>query len=385
MKTKKCLKLSALVLSAIVITNTAMGIERQFVINGDYSVLTQDKWFGDYYVRNGQVDTMLKVGGWGDSYLSMIKMPINLPVPGRVVLMSVNLNLYSFGSTRPTTMGKVYWTAPWSENSTSDHWSLIQNNQFQYPPVNSLPAPPVNGWYSIDIGAEYYNWLTGGYQNYGIGLFPLNNDNRFNYFYSSRGYDSSLRPRIVVNYEMMPYFKVPLPGGKYWKCNTVPGGSSTHQGANFYAIDFSYRHYDEQGNLIENKTDIPILAAADGTVIETGNDPVYNGNYVKLDHDLDNLWGTGIQTVYLHMKNGTVAVHQGQFVHQGDLLGIMGTTGESTGVHLHFQFYFKHQGSSQATVGDNSMLNLISVEDSYPINSFLEGYFYQSSNSHWSF
>jgi murein DD-endopeptidase MepM/ murein hydrolase activator NlpD len=53
------------------------------------------------------------------------------------------------------------------------------------------------------------------------------------------------------------------------------------------------------------------------------------GNLVVVDH------GNGLSTAYGHMSS--IAVSSGQSVAQGTVLGGMGTTGNSTGVHLHFE------------------------------------------------
>jgi murein DD-endopeptidase MepM/ murein hydrolase activator NlpD len=72
----------------------------------------------------------------------------------------------------------------------------------------------------------------------------------------------------------------------------------------------------------------PIGAAAAGTVILAGWNGGY-GNMVVVDH------GGGISTGYAHMSSISVSV--GQSVGQGTVVGGMGTTGSSTGVHLHFE------------------------------------------------
>ena len=75
----------------------------------------------------------------------------------------------------------------------------------------------------------------------------------------------------------------------------------------------------------------PILAAADGQVIvvKTGGWDGGYGNYVVIQHP------NGLQTLYGHMS--AVLVSVGQHVDQGQEIGKMGSTGESTGVHLHFE------------------------------------------------
>ncbi len=77
-------------------------------------------------------------------------------------------------------------------------------------------------------------------------------------------------------------------------------------------------------------TGTPILAAMSGKVVSTGQTRVY-GNYVILDH------GNGYQTVYMHMSK--IIATKGQWVSQGTRIGLVGSTGYSTGPHLHFTVY----------------------------------------------
>lgn len=72
----------------------------------------------------------------------------------------------------------------------------------------------------------------------------------------------------------------------------------------------------------------PIAAARSGTVIVAGWSGGY-GNLVVVDH------GGGLSTAYAHLSS--IAVSVGQGVGQGTVVGGMGTTGHSTGVHLHFE------------------------------------------------
>jgi len=72
----------------------------------------------------------------------------------------------------------------------------------------------------------------------------------------------------------------------------------------------------------------PIFAVADGTVISASYSGGY-GNRVILDH------GGGLTTVYAHCSS--LAVRAGQTVRQGQRIGAVGSTGLSTGPHLHFE------------------------------------------------
>ena len=71
-----------------------------------------------------------------------------------------------------------------------------------------------------------------------------------------------------------------------------------------------------------------ILSAADGTVIRTAYSSGY-GNYVMVDH------GGGVVTLYAHAYK--ILVHVGDKVKRGDTLALVGTTGMSTGCHIHFE------------------------------------------------
>lgn len=81
---------------------------------------------------------------------------------------------------------------------------------------------------------------------------------------------------------------------------------------------------------IANHNGGPILAADSGTVVVAGwTDNTGYGNRVVIDH------GNGYKTLYGHMSRIDVVV--GQTVRRGDQLGMMGSTGRSTGTHLHFE------------------------------------------------
>ena len=81
-----------------------------------------------------------------------------------------------------------------------------------------------------------------------------------------------------------------------------------------------------------------IVAALDGVVVDHGFDSSM-GNYVVILHGYYAPTGKYIKTTYMHMKSGsfTAAVVDNAKIKAGTALGIMGSTGNSTGPHLHFQ------------------------------------------------
>lgn len=78
-----------------------------------------------------------------------------------------------------------------------------------------------------------------------------------------------------------------------------------------------------------------IYASAAGTVVKVKWGNTGYGNYIIIDH------GNGIQTLYAH--NSNLYVKQGQYVNQGDIIAAMGSTGNSTGTHLHFEIRINGQ------------------------------------------
>lgn len=94
---------------------------------------------------------------------------------------------------------------------------------------------------------------------------------------------------------------------------------------------------------IANSRGTPVRAAADGTVAYVGREPWYHGTdrawVVILSH------GNGIKTIYVHLQARPVdGIKKGKHVDQGQLIGLMGSTGRSTGPHLHFGVWLNRKG-----------------------------------------
>ncbi|MBF0325055.1 MAG: peptidoglycan DD-metalloendopeptidase family protein [Alphaproteobacteria bacterium] len=97
----------------------------------------------------------------------------------------------------------------------------------------------------------------------------------------------------------------------------------------------------------------PIQAAGDGTIEMAGFNGAY-GNYVRIRH------GSGFATAYAHMSRIAQGIHNGRRVSQGQIVGFVGSTGRSTGPHLHYEVL---QGHAQ--------INPLSVK--MPTNTKLAG------------
>src|SRR5207245_11607049 len=79
----------------------------------------------------------------------------------------------------------------------------------------------------------------------------------------------------------------------------------------------------------------PVFAAADAAVVvarsmtDSSGALVGYGNYVVIQHD------AGLKTLYGHLM--TIGVKEGDIVKRGQLIGLVGSTGNSTGPHTHFE------------------------------------------------
>ncbi len=74
----------------------------------------------------------------------------------------------------------------------------------------------------------------------------------------------------------------------------------------------------------------PIFAAGDGVIDKIGRNGGY-GNYIRIKHN------GSLKTAYAHMRRFAKGMKSGKRVKQGDVIGYVGTTGRSTGPHLHFE------------------------------------------------
>jgi len=127
----------------------------------------------------------------------------------------------------------------------------------------------------------------------------------------------SSAPRRIANEPYIGGGGIEQPG---YYSNPLPGSAITQSVHGWNAVD------------IGAARGTPIYAAADGIVIIVRNNGVWNGgygNYVVITH------GNGTQTLYSHMSHAIVSF--GQSVLSGQIIGYVGSTGESTGPHLHFE------------------------------------------------
>jgi murein DD-endopeptidase MepM/ murein hydrolase activator NlpD len=111
-------------------------------------------------------------------------------------------------------------------------------------------------------------------------------------------------------------YKVTSPFG--WRVHPITGKKKLHDGV----------------DLVSGKANTTIIAPEDGVVLEARKSTVPGGGYgyfVKMKGM------TGATHLFAHLVEGSIEVKKGQRIIQGQKLGIMGTTGASTGIHLHWE------------------------------------------------
>jgi len=136
-------------------------------------------------------------------------------------------------------------------------------------------------------------------------------------------------------------YSLPYAPGTTHRITQGYNGKYSHQGSNKYAIDWQM----PQGT--------PVYAARGGLVVKVKDDSDLGGgdikfdpfnNYVLIRHE------DGTLGHYCHLKKGGAKVHPGQIVKTGDLIALSGSTGFSSGPHLHFCVFMTKDGKQRVSI-----------------------------------
>ena len=127
----------------------------------------------------------------------------------------------------------------------------------------------------------------------------------------------------------------------------VAGSVSSRFGLRLHPILGYFRMH--KGQDFRASTGTPILAATDGKVVRAGRAGGY-GNQVRIAH------AGGLMTSYSHMSR--ISARVGERVRQGEVIGYVGSTGLSTGPHLHYELYRNGVAVNPASVKFTSRAQL---------------------------
>jgi murein DD-endopeptidase MepM/ murein hydrolase activator NlpD len=103
------------------------------------------------------------------------------------------------------------------------------------------------------------------------------------------------------------------------------------EGSRFGAPRRGHRH---QGQDLAAAYGVPVVSPRGGVVEAVGYQASAAGHYVVVDGE-----GEDRDYVFMHLADGSVAVRRGQWVRTGQRIGVVGSTGSSTGPHLHFEVW----------------------------------------------
>jgi len=216
-------------------------------------------------------------------------------------------------------MDTIRWANP------KINWKRIKPNQV-------IKVPPVTGIvYKVKNGDTIYSIAKKFKTNpQGIVDFP------FNSFANDENFTLVAGQTLIVPDGVMPD-AVAKPQRVIVRVLTPNAGTVSATGSFVWPaagrITQRYHWYHRAVD-IANHQGGPILAADAGRVVVAGWTNVGYGNYIMIDH------GNGYVTPYAHLSR--IQVVKGQTVRRGDVIGQMGSTGRSTGTHLHFEIRRGH-------------------------------------------
>jgi LysM repeat protein len=208
-------------------------------------------------------------------------------------------------------------------------WQNSSVNEKKMKTGTILKIPPVTGVVHIVKSGETIYSIA---KKYGVSAQSVV-DFPFNEFTNDETFSLAIGQQIVVPDGEMPDEIFFIPRSNLASSLTPNAGAVSATGSWIWpaagSISQGFKSW-HKGIDIANRSGGPILAADSGKVIVASwLDNTGYGNRVMIDH------GNGVKTLYGHMSSFSVVV--GQTVKRGDKLGMMGSTGRSTGIHLHFE------------------------------------------------
>ncbi len=207
------------------------------------------------------------------------------------------------------------------ENNLDEKVTLKPGAELRILPLNGVRHKVQRGETIFSIGKKY------GLEESAVQVIV---DYPFNEFLNDETFELATGQFLMIPDGVPPKKEAPKP--TYKPLPLTPSGSGAAAGSFIWpaagGISQGYRFYHKAID-IANRGGGPILAADGGTVVAAGWDSNGYGNRVVIDHANGNI------TLYAHMS--VLQVSAGQRLNRGDVIGQMGSTGRSTGTHLHFE------------------------------------------------
>ena len=146
---------------------------------------------------------------------------------------------------------------------------------------------------------------------------------------------------LSVEHDDTFMYQLPYPTGQSFPVSQGFHGKYSHNGGDCYSIDFKM----PEGS--------PIHAARAGTVVGVKDDSSVGGSDKKFEWDANYILvqhSDGTLGHYVHLQKSGVKVKIGDTVQTGQLIGLSGNTGHSTGPHLHFAVFKAQTGKQRETI-----------------------------------
>ena len=210
------------------------------------------------------------------------------------------------------------------ENKLTEKSTIKPGMELRILPVDGVRHQVQRGETIYSIAKKYYG--AEGSQTQAIVDYP------FNEFLNDETFELATGQWLVIPDGVPPAAPAAVQPKSPRVVLTPDAGSVAATGSFIWpaagGITQGYKFY-HKGIDIANRGGGAILAADSGVVVGAGWDASGYGNRILVDH------GNGTITLYAHLS--VLQVVPGQRVNRGDVMGQMGSTGRSTGVHLHFE------------------------------------------------
>jgi murein DD-endopeptidase MepM/ murein hydrolase activator NlpD len=214
-------------------------------------------------------------------------------------------------------------------DTDSIKWLNAGLNEKKIKPGSVLKIPPVTGvMHTVKSGETVFTIA----KRYNVSAQSIV-DFPFNEFSNDETFALAIGQTVVVPDGEMPQEIISSPRSNLAGVLTPNAGVVSATGKWIWPAAGSITQYYKawhKGLDIANHSGGNILAADSGTVVHSGWVNTGYGNMVMIDH------GNGYVSLYAHMLSN-LRVVVGQTVKRGDVVGSMGSTGRSTGTHLHFE------------------------------------------------
>lgn len=213
---------------------------------------------------------------------------------------------------------------------------IITSEKVVLKPGMVLKVPPVTGIvHTVKSGETIYSIA----KKYNVDPQQVV-DYPFNSFTNDETFALAIGQQIIVPEGVMPAVQLWSPSSSLARVLTPSAGAVSATGSWIWPaagrITQGFLPW-HKGIDVASKDGGVILAADSGTVVVAGwPDSTGYGNRVIIDH------GNGFKTLYGHLAR--ISVVAGQTVKRGDRIGDMGSTGRSTGTHLHFEIRYTKGG-----------------------------------------